>query len=246
LGVDTLDTASAYGESEAILGRTIKDSTAFRIISKLPSNLNKLPCTALKESLLRLKISSIYGFLLHSYSSWEENPSLLRELSECQKTGLVKKIGISLYYPEEAENLMDSGEPLDIVQVPYSLLDRRFERVFSRLVSYGCEIHVRSVFLQGILLMEVDSLPDRFEPIHNGLVQFHNATQDLNVDIATLCLGFTASNPYIAKTVIGIESLENLEENYLSFEKGKNISSDIDSLPNISTTDEKIILPFNW
>ena len=95
--------------------------------------------------------------MFHGYDTYERAPRLLDELVSCKSRALVRKIGFSLYKPEEAESLLDAGLPLDIVQVPYSLLDRRFERVFPRLKAYGTEIHVRSAYLQGLVFMAPES-----------------------------------------------------------------------------------------
>jgi aryl-alcohol dehydrogenase-like predicted oxidoreductase len=244
--IDTLDTASAYGDSEAVLGRTMGSPSPFHVVSKLPSHPTGHPREELRASLDRLGLQSLYGYLLHSFQTWEQGPASLSELAACRGEGLVGKVGVSLYRPEEAERLMDAGAPLDLVQVPYSLLDRRFERIFERLHGYGAEIHVRSVFLQGVLFLDGERLHPRFARVRQGIEMLHAFARELDVDVAALCLGFVAANRLVTRIVVGVDSLRDLEVNLDSFEQGQRVSAALAALPDISTTDEGVILPFNW
>lgn len=244
-GVDTLDTAAAYGDSESVLGRTMGQEK-FKVISKHPAKSRDSPRATLGASLERLRCGSLYGYLLHNFESWENDPGLLDQLAGCREAGLVKKIGVSLYRPEEAERLLDAKAPLDLVQVPYSVLDRRFERVFEMLSAYGTEIHVRSAFLQGVLFMPVDQLHPRFEPVKGGIEAFQSRAAELGVSIAALCLGFIQANPHVSRTVIGVDRLDDFIVNVDSFERARSLVEEIGSLQDISSTDESIILPQNW
>lgn len=246
-GIDTLDTAAAYGDSESVIGRTLESSSRFRVVTKYPAGENARGAREeLAASLGRLGRKSVYGYLLHSFASWEQRPSTLEELFDCREAGLTEKIGISLYRPEEVDRLLDSGAVIDLVQVPYSLLDRRFERVFGRLRDEGVEVHVRSVFLQGLLLMPVETLHPRFASIKDGLGAMHGLAQELGVSAAALCLGFAASNPCVSKTVIGVDSLRDLNENVRAYADGERVGLALQNLPDISSSDESIILPYNW
>ncbi|HEX3008108.1 MAG TPA: aldo/keto reductase, partial [Bacteroidales bacterium] len=197
-GIDTLDTASAYGESEMVLGHFLSTRNRFHVISKLPAIPKKQIRIEVETSLERLGISSLYGYLLHNYKTWQDNPHIMDELVSCREAGLIEKIGISLYHPNEATTLMEQGVALDLVQVPYSLIDRRFEIVFPQLAAYGTEIHVRSLFLQGILFMDPDSLHPRFDPIRESIRSLQKVARDQGFPIASLCLAPAATNTYIS------------------------------------------------
>src|SRR5260370_40347080 len=98
----------------------------------------------LEVSLLRLGIKHLYGYLLHRCSDIFYNRELAIELSRLKRKGFVEKIGFSLYSPDELILLIDRGIDFDIIQVPYSIFDRRFEKYFDLLKKKGKEIQVRS------------------------------------------------------------------------------------------------------
>ncbi len=245
-GIDTLDTAAAYGDSELVLGRLLEKDSWFGIVSKLRPKPEKTAREELRDSLGRLGRERIQAYLLHSFATYEANPRILREMAECKKDGLVLKTGASLYRPEEAEVLLDAGEPLDMVQVPYSILDRRFESVFGRLRDQGVEIHVRSVFLQGALLMDPEDLPVNFAPVKKNLELLHALARGASCSLSSICLGFAALNPNIDRIVIGVDGIDDFLGNVAAFEGDKAAREVLKQLPDIGTIDESIILPFNW
>lgn len=106
LGMDTLDTAIAYGDSESLLGRVgVQD---WRVVSKLPAipencpNISSWVRQQIQDSLSRLGVSSIYGLLLHCPSQLLEKTgsALFDAVSKLKADGLVSKIGISVYGPD--------------------------------------------------------------------------------------------------------------------------------------------------
>ncbi len=243
-GIDTIDTAAAYGTSEAVLGRVLSGRKDFRIVTKVSATGVRVQAE-LEESLRRLGMPRIAGCLLHSYETWASNPSTLDELVACRESGFVEKIGVSLYRVSEAETLLERNAHLDIVQVPYSLVDRRFEAVFPALKARGVEVHVRSVFLQGMLLWDPEALPERFTTIREGMRALREASRDV-ADVACLCLAFAAENPYVSRVVIGVDSKADLVHNIAAWQNALRAAPALVALPDISSTDERIILPFNW
>lgn len=245
-GIDTLDTAAAYGESEAVLGKNLGSATSLKVVSKLRTGFEGTCEGELRASLCRLRLPRLHGYLLHNFDIYRVRPTVLKELSACVAEGLVERIGASLYNPAEAIELLESGEPLDIVQVPYSLLDRRFEPVFPALKERGIEIHVRSVFLQGALLMEPDTLPRVFNPVRDRLAMLKRLSKKYNVPISTLCLGFAAANPNVDGVVMGVDGISDLAANIEAFSKRDIAAASLAAFPDISTDDEDIILPYRW
>lgn len=245
-GIDMLDTAPAYGESEAVLGRVLGAERHFRIVSKLPLNHAGSAREVLLDSLKKLNRDSVYAYMLHNYEIYAKNPQILKELAESKKNGLVQKIGVSLYRPEEAEELLENNEELDIVQVPYNLLDRRFEAVFDKLKQRGTEIHVRSVFLQGLFFKDPATLSPIFDPVKKSLMELRDCGKKYNCSIASVCLGFAAGNPHVDRIVIGVDSLTDLQDNVAAFGNAEKTREMLVFLENMGTTDENILLPFNW
>ena len=164
-GINTIDTAINYGDSEAKLGGFGVDD--FQIVTKLPaipnnySDINSWVEEQLNNSFDRLKVRSIYGVLLHNSQDLLgfKGPELWESLQELKRKKIVKKVGYSIYSPWELDELYEPFPP-DIVQAPYNILDRRLSLSgwLDRLSSNDIEIHIRSVFLQGLLLLNKNCL----------------------------------------------------------------------------------------
>jgi len=218
-GIDTIDTAIAYGDSERVLG-TI-GVNQFKVVTKLPPCNVKRAAVAnwvyklLEESLTRLRISSLYGLLLHNprdltSGSGKELADVLLEL---RSTGRVEKIGVSIYDPLELE-ATTRALPLDIVQAPANLVDRRLERSgwLPRLKAQNIEVHVRSAFLQGLLLMPRHAIPPKFDRWSWLWDRWHGNLKELNISPLSACLSYSLSLPHIDRVVIGVESALQLRE----------------------------------
>lgn len=245
--VDLLDTAKAYGKSEEILGEVIGGDARFKIVTKIEARGDK---AALEKevafSLSKLRRTEIYGCLLHSFSAIQENQAVLNYLADIRAGGCIEKIGVSLYHPEEALYLLDNSFPFDLVQVPYNLLDRRFSKIFDRLQTAGIEIHVRSVFLQGILLVSPEKLPPHFRSVQKAISKIHNKARGAGLSPETLCLGLAAADPRISRVVVGVDGLASLKANIDAFKRWRETLPLLEALDDISSSDEEIILPFKW
>ena len=162
-GIDTLDTAYSYGESEERIGDFIAASGRnFNIVSKAP-HLDKHGVSDIEgyclETLKRLRKKNIYGYLIHKFDDIVRHKNQWSKLESLKRKGLVRKIGVSLYNPQDLEYLLSNDTRIDIIQFPYSVFDRRFEGYFALLKEKNIEIHVRSVFLQGFVFLKPDDLP---------------------------------------------------------------------------------------
>ena len=129
-GIDTLDTAIAYGESEKCLGEIGVEN--FKLVTKLPSipdgclDISGWIHEQVTSSLLRLGVEKLYGFLLHKSEDLlgPDGPELYRALDSLKEKGLVKKIGVSIYSPNELESLKKDFS-FDLIQAPFNLIDQR-------------------------------------------------------------------------------------------------------------------------
>ncbi|WP_299701102.1 aldo/keto reductase [uncultured Pontibacter sp.] len=246
-GILTLDTAAAYGSSEQCLGEVLSTlPDQYRIISKYPPNQpDKSITQAFRESLQRLHVDKLYGYLLHSYATYGGKPAVLDELRELKSSGQVKKIGISLYHPAEAEELLRLEAPIDLVQFPYSVFDRRFEELLPELRSRGIETHIRSVYLQGLYFMQSSNLPPHLQEAAPKLERLQQLAKTYQLPIGAVCLGFALSNPYISQVVIGVESLQTLREN-ISFSDTVLTEALFTELLELKEENEHILLPYKW
>jgi aryl-alcohol dehydrogenase-like predicted oxidoreductase len=246
-GVQILDTAFAYGASEKVLGDL--NENRFEIISKLP-DLSKIEFTAdhreisnlIQRTLVNTKQKQLHAYLLHTIDNLKFNGKVLwRQMQDFKEQGLTKKIGYSLYSPKQLELYFDQFKP-DIVQIPMNILDREFQKSgwLKRLKDNGVEIHVRSVFLQGLLLMQYEEQMIKF-PMYKSIWDLLRYELNVFEDSAlNYCLGFIKGITEIDSIVVGVNSA-------LEF-KGIAASNLIlrDVSNHLTSSDENLIYPFNW
>lgn len=218
-GIDTLDTAIAYGESEQRLGEIgVPD---WRIVSKLPAIPDDCADTlkwveaAVGESMQRLNVNSLYGLLLHRPQQlMEKNGNhLYCALQHLKQEGLVQKVGISIYDPSELDVLCSHFQ-FDLVQAPFNIMDRRLIETgwLSRLTKQNTELHVRSIFLQGLLLIVQSDRPSKFNRWAPLWSQWHAWLKDANLTPLQACLRYALSFPEISRVIIGVDNQKQLKE----------------------------------
>jgi len=247
-GIDLLDTAVSYGESESRLGRAGVDS--FQIISKLPfmpeevQNANDWLRNELHASLFRLRVEKLHGLLLHAPGQLlgPRGRELWGALQEVKGQGLVQKVGISVYGPSELDAIMPLF-PADVVQAPLSLVDQRLVETgwLRRLHERGTEVHVRSVFLQGLLLLPQSEIPVKFAKWRPLWDQWHDWQRQNRVSAQSACLAFVGSFPQVDRVVVGVDNLGQLRDLVAASE-----SCHAASWPSISSRDTELINPALW
>lgn len=221
-GIDTLDTAIAYGEAETVLGRI--GVSGFRLISKVPAlretegAVDDWVMAQVEASLERLRVSRLGGLMLHAPDDLlgPHGSALARGLKRAREAGLAERIGLSVYSPEQLAALADRL-PLEIIQIPFNVFDRRFFETgwLNRLVAGGVEVHARSAFLQGLLLMPPDLLPSKFAPFRPLIEGWHTwVTGEAAAGRSPLqvCLAHVASYAGIARIVVGADSSDQLQD----------------------------------
>lgn len=247
-GIDTLDTAISYGESEAVLGQVgVKD---FRIVTKLPArpdaceNVCDWMGQRLAESLHRLGVDSIYALLLHRSAELlgGDADDVYRALQRFKQSGLVQKIGVSIYDPAELDAVIPRFS-LDLVQAPFNLIDRRLQTSgwLLRLTQSRIEIHTRSVFLQGLLLMSRSEIPSKFDSWAELWNQWHDWLDNRSVSSVQACLAFPLLFSEIDRIVVGADSVVQLEQ----IIEAASCAVD-DRLPDLDCNDENLINPSRW
>ena len=247
-GIDTLDTAITYGESEACLGDMGIDG--FKVITKLPAMPKGTPDVdswvqhQMQASLQRLKVKSVYALLLHHPDDLcgVKGDILGHSLERLKLSGIVQKIGVSIYAPIELEYIVNTLS-IDIVQVPFNLIDQRLYSSgwLERLYESGIEVHARSAFLQGLLLMSPVSVPEKFKYWLPLLSNWHDWLSINQVSAAEACIGFVQSFPQISRVVVGVDNLDQLQQ----LIKASKIDLRRD-WPLIRSNDERLINPSSW
>ena len=249
-GIRFLDTAYAYGDSEKIIGNYLeKSKDSLNIITKISSK-DALENPNIKDtfakSLNNLKVSNIYGLLIHDFSGFQDNMHIWEDLSNIRKEGKIGKIGFSLYLPRELEFLLKNNIALNIVQVPYSILDRRFEPYFETLKNQGIEIQIRSVFLQGLVYLDPNSLTGNLVTADKPLEQLREIAMSNDIPIGAICLNYVLLNSLVDKVVLGVDSLAHLKDDIANFDFMDKVLKIKSALNTIAIEDENVLLPYRW
>jgi aryl-alcohol dehydrogenase-like predicted oxidoreductase len=247
--IDLVDTAIGYGNSEKIIGDTVyKD---FKFVTKLPpipkdcEDLNSWVEEKVQSSLIRLGIQSLYGLLLNSSENLlgTQGKRLINAINRVKINGLVKKIGISIYDPSECEQIMRLTR-IDIVQSPLNILDQRLVTSgwLSRLHSQEIEIHTRSTFLQGLLLMPRNRIPKSFDKWSKTWDQWSLELKKKNLSATEACLLYPLSFSEIDRVIVGVDNAAQLND---IIKSSKFQKSNVDWSFMISK-DQMLINPSNW
>ena len=248
-GIATIDTAISYGESETRLGEIGVEE--FKIVTKLPvvpkdqENLSGWVEKQVLGSLGRLGVKNLYGLLLHQPDELlkPHGNKLYQTLQSLKEIGLVQKIGISIYSPVELE-VLSTEYKFDMVQAPLNLLDRRLftSGWLHRLKQDRTEIHTRSPFLQGLLLMQRSAIPSKFIIWSTLLDSWHSWLALNPITAIQACLAYPLSFPEVDQVVVGVDNESQLQQIIEATE------ADIaqHDLPNLGCDDERLIDPSNW
>jgi len=246
--ISTLDTAPAYGNSEKILGKTGL-AHQFNIVSKIPTlNDNDIDVEQyVKTSLQQLNIEKLAAALFHHVDDIISSPhakNRFNALVKLKEQGKINKIGISVYTPEQLAFCVENY-PIDIVQLPLNCLDQRFidANWINELSDKKIDIHCRSIFLQGLLLMNIDSLPSYFTPYKKYFQRFLDTAKQLKVSTLSLALAIGHQHNGIDKMVFGCCNVEQLLEVISAYAVAKKINEDLSSL---ACKDKRLIIPSNW
>lgn len=247
--VDLLDTAISYGSSEVALGKVSVDG--FRVVTKLPPvpekeiNVASWVQENISMSLLRLRQQKIYGLLLHRSEDLlgANSAQLIKALGDLKKSGLVQRVGVSIYSPDELA-IVYSRLKLDLVQAPLNVVDRRLETSgwLDRLKNDKVEIHTRSAFLQGLLLMKRYEIPQKFSRWSNLWNQWHEYQKKSGISALALCLEYPLSLKQVDRVIVGVDSALHLRKIFSSVKQRK-LSSETSFMV---CSDVNLINPSRW
>ena len=240
-----IDTASAYGNAEERLGNLSGGKFAF--VCKFqavhtPAELEKACFTTMQH----LKVDSLYGYMAHQANFILQQPDSWNVLKDLKQQGKIQKIGYSLYYPDELKQLLDLNCIPDIVQLPYSLLDRKFEQSLLDLASIQTEVHARSVFLQGLYLMDALQFPERFAPLRSAIEQLGDICNRYQIQMLALALSYAVHHPGIGKVVIGVDTANQLKQNLDAILPIELMEEVREQILSITLTKPELLNPANW
>ena len=231
-GITSIDTAAAYGTAEEVVGeflrrKTVKREKLFISTKFLPNLLDeykpedykKVIRDNLIKSLEVLHTDYIDAYMFHS-ARYAFQADMLEALYEVQKEGLARKVGVSVYEPEEA--LACFASPfVSFIQMPYSVFDHRMKAsgVLDSEKKGNCEVTTRSAFLQGLITMKEEQVPPFLERAKPIVERINQISQETGYSKVELAIAYVKRETAISRLVFGVDSLEQLKEDILLFHK---------------------------
>lgn len=251
-GIDLVDTAFLYGESEAVLGRSLAPDAPFRIVTKSdklgPDGSGEALRAAFGQSLRRLGRAQVHGLLFHDAADLlgPAGETLWRCAEALQREGKVEKIGVSVYEGAELDAALDRY-PLDLVQLPWNPVDSRLEvgGQLRRLQERGVEVHARSLFLQGLLLEKVERIPARYGPVAAAVAELDAAAREAGLTRLEAILAAAFARTEIDHFICGVTNRRELHVILLAAQKAKAIEG-ARCFPQFRDLDPRYLNPARW
>lgn len=238
-GVKMIDTASAYGDSERVIGESLDPDlkNQVKIITKLsplvslpsqtgPSVFESLVDENIYGSMTRLVVDRIDTLLLHRIDQlYCCKGAIFNRLLFHLKQGNISSLGVSVQNPTELLTALRC-EKIEHIQMPFSIVDWRWEEAIKQIIKVKAmrrlTIHIRSIYLQGLLLVR-DAACWKKANHPNPRALFHWLDDSVNrfqrSSVQDLCVSFVNGLAWVDGVVIGMETYQQLEENLLMFSK---------------------------
>lgn len=250
-GINCFDTAQAYGNSEEVLGKALLNKKNLFVISKLKSELFKDNLEEnVSKSLNNLGLSGLYGLLLHDSKllyNWDKEYT--EAVNKLVKSCKIKHFGVSIYSSEDFD-LAINNDIIELIQIPFNLFDQRAikENWFSRAKEKNKLIIIRSVFLQGLLLMEKENIPLKLNSAVQYIKIIELFARELNISKHELALSFVDAVARDSLILFGCDNIEQAKENIIKYNSLKQLdnSTILKIREKLSNVDEKIFNPTKW
>ena len=244
-----IDTAANYKNSEIIIGKySTKKFKIITKIKKIPKGVKYLEKWLKNEiyiSCKKLRVNKIYGLLVHDTQDLKNKKKakkIYKTFDILKKSKIIEKIGLSIYNPNELDLYLKNYN-FEIVQAPLNIFDRRIINSgwLKKINEKGIEFFARSIFLQGLLIKDINKIDKFFSPYKKKFEKFEIWTQKLNISKVEACIRFVNSYREVDKVIVGINNKMHFFENYKFLKKDKLI------VPNsLEIKSGKILNPKLW
>lgn len=244
-GIELLDSAEAYGDSLSLLGSFMKSADGrFKVISKFVGDHTPL-ANKVENTLAQINGHSLYAYLYHRFDDYI-NGNYTQQILQLKEQGKIERVGVSLYGLDELQKVLEDPT-IELIQVPLNVfdLDDAKKDLLEQAKRNGKEIHVRSVFLQGLFFKDPQSLTGNLKGMKQPLQQLRAIAEDHGLDIRMLCLSFALTQPFVDRVIIGVDSKEQLIENLRS-ERSALAPEVIEKIKEIKIPDRLLLNPSSW
>ena len=248
--IQMIDTAPVYGDAEKNLGKL--NISNFKVVTKTKiiesDEINEFILQRFVEvfkiSLENMKIKKVYGLLIHRTEDLFKKGGdlLVKKLIQLKSEGFVQKIGVSIYETSNIEEILRIFTP-DIVQLPINLFDQSsiIDGHLNFLKDKNIEIHARSIFLQGLLLMDYEDINPYFHAWGQCFKKFYEICHEHNITKLEAALNFISNIDQIDRFILGFDNSDQLNEALKYINHGEKID-----FSELMIRDPNIINPKNW
>lgn len=251
-GIDVLDTAPGYGRAEEVLAANWPAPARFAVVTKTArlADAGSVAgvASAAKRSRRTLRRPALSALLVHHAPDLlgADGDALYSALLELRGEGVTERIGVSVYDPETLSAVL-GRHAVDCVQLPMNLLDQRFLQagLLSRLKDDGIEVHARSVYLQGRLLMRPESLPCAFAGARPALEHLRLTANAAGISVQAVLIGAVMACGLVDRLVVGVDSRDDLDATLAAFAEAGERASAID-YAQFAMDDLGVIDPRRW
>jgi len=266
-GVEYIDTARSYGNSEEVLGKVLNSDIQhnFKVITKLSPLSNCSENESLEvieasvkesvfESCVRLNTNQLYCLMLHRAELLQKWDSIVwKILIDLWEKNYIQRLGVSVQTPEELDYALGFDE-IEVIQMPFNIFDYRWKSSISKIQSIkrkrNLTIHARSALLQGLLVSENNQVWGKTHFLNpdiaiNWLKLSYKKYQKKSV--VDLCFAYVRSQTWIDGVVVGMETIEQLHQNLILFDQPQLTDSEILEIHNERPIlPEKVLNPSYW
>lgn len=252
--IRVLDTAALYGDSESALGAALASTHPFRIVTKTPefgAEVDPAQCAikleqAFERSLASLRQQKLYGLLVHKADDLfgPRGDAIWKSMQELRKRGLVEKIGVSVYTAEQIDLVLAHFDPT-LIQVPVNIVDQRLIHSghLAKLKGRNIEIHARSVFLQGVLLMRPEDMPNYFHQFGPELSNYTGFLARHGLSPLEGALSFLRDLEEVDVALVGVTCRAELQGCLDAFRAAQKTKADFSA---VACRNERLLNPALW
>ena len=246
-GIRYLDTAELYGNAHDLIGEfhNFNPAKKFQIITKFPHDFEESLGRKINTYLNQLNVETLHAILFHSFDSYLKHKEQLRDIVKL-KSDKIKNLGVSVYTNAQMNEVLNDIN-IDIIQIPFNLFDNLNVKgkLLQKAKAKNKIIHTRSPFLQGLFFMKKDNPNNIRIKLEHELDVINDISLKSSISIGSIALNYCLLQPTIDGVLIGVDSLEQLNENILC--SNQNIPTKyLDQINNIKIDNVELLNPSMW
>jgi aryl-alcohol dehydrogenase-like predicted oxidoreductase len=257
-GVTCFDTAAAYGTSEEVLGRALQElklSSSVTVVTKVrpisdeafgdPAAARREIAKSIEQSRKKLQLDCLPVVLFHR----EQDAAYLEMLFELRDRGWLAQVGVSCDNQPGRAVQFSQSQQVDALQIPASLVDRRHALAgsFDSADCHGVAVFVRSVFLQGLLLLPDANIAESLRPVIPVRAALTSLAFDSGMSLRELAVRFVLTLPGVTSVITGVETVDQVRDNLHLFAAGPLSPELWQAVMHLDVLlPEKIITPSRW